>query len=65
MRASFASGILFKSTSGMLTNFVVDDDHLMRLIEEAQKLGKHRTQEEAVETALKEYVHERQQQRNT
>ncbi|HEY4679182.1 MAG TPA: type II toxin-antitoxin system VapB family antitoxin [Candidatus Angelobacter sp.] len=46
-------------------NFVVDDDHLVRLIEEAQKLGRHRTQEEAVETALKEYVHERQQQRNT
>jgi len=49
----------------MLTNFVVDDDHLMRLIEEAQKLGQHRTREEAVEEALKEYVQERQQQRNT
>ena len=36
--------------------FVVDDDDLMRLIEEAQKLGKHPTQEEAVETALKEYI---------
>jgi hypothetical protein len=46
-------------------NFVVDDDHLMRLIEEAQKLGQHRTREEAVETALKEYVQERLQQRNT
>ncbi|HWG40068.1 MAG TPA: type II toxin-antitoxin system VapB family antitoxin, partial [Candidatus Acidoferrales bacterium] len=54
-----------KSTSGMLMNFVVDDDHLMRLIEKAQKLGQHRTQDEAVETALKEYVHERQEQRNT
>lgn len=54
-----------KSISGTLMNFVVDDDHLVRLIEEAQKLGRHRTQEEAVETALKEYVHERQQQRNT
>jgi hypothetical protein len=49
----------------MLMNFVVDDDHLMRLIEEAQKLGQHRTREEAVETALKEYVQERLQQRNT
>jgi metal-responsive CopG/Arc/MetJ family transcriptional regulator len=49
----------------MLKNFVVDDDHLMRLIEEAQKLGQHRTRKEAVETALKEYVQERQQQRNT
>lgn len=48
----------------MLMNFVIDNDHLMRLIEEAQKLGQYRTREEAVETALKEYVHERQQ-RNT
>jgi len=62
MRISFASGILFsvKGTSGMLMNFVVDDDHLMRLIEEARKLGQHRTQEETVETALKEYIHQTQ-----
>jgi hypothetical protein len=40
----------------MRMNFVVDDDQLMRLIEEAQKLGQHRTQEDAVEAALKEYV---------
>jgi metal-responsive CopG/Arc/MetJ family transcriptional regulator len=46
-------------------NFVVDDDRLMRLIEEAQELGQHRTREEAVEDALKEYVQERRQQRNT
>jgi hypothetical protein len=46
-------------------NFVVDDDDLMRLIEEAQKLGQHQTQEDTVETALKEYVHERQEQQNT
>lgn len=46
----------------MFINFVVDDDHLMRLIEEAQKLGQHRTREETVEAALKEYVHEKQQQ---
>jgi hypothetical protein len=46
-------------------NFVVDDDHLMRLIEEAQKLGQHQTQEDAVETALKEYVHQKQQEENT
>ena len=37
-------------------NFVVDDDHLMRLIEEAQKLGQHRTREETVEAELQEYV---------
>jgi hypothetical protein len=42
----------------MLMNFVVDDDHLMRLIEEAQKLGQHQTQEDTVETALKEYIKE-------
>ena len=47
----------------MLMNFVVDDDHLMRLIEEAKKLGLHRTKEEAVEAALNEYVDQRQQQR--
>jgi hypothetical protein len=46
----------------MLMNFVVDDDHLMRLIEEAQELGQHRTQDEAVEAALKEYVQEKTQQ---
>ena len=56
--------ISVKSTSGMLAYFVVDDDDLMRLVEEAQKLGQHRTQEETVETALKEYIHQRQQQRN-
>jgi hypothetical protein len=43
-------------------NFVVDDDHLMRLIEEAQELGQHRTLEEVVEVALKAYIHQRQQQ---
>jgi hypothetical protein len=46
----------------MLMNFVVEDEHLMRLIEEAQKLGQHRTQEEAVETALREYIRQSQQQ---
>jgi putative antitoxin of VapBC-like toxin-antitoxin system len=50
-----------KSTSEMPADFIVDDDDLMHLIEEAQRLGKHRTKEEAVETALKEYIHERQQ----
>ena len=45
----------------MLMNFVVDDDHLMHLIEEAQKLGQHQTQEDTVETALKEYIRQRQQ----
>lgn len=49
----------------MLINFVIDDDHLESLIEEAQELGQHRRKEKAVEAALKEYVHERQEQRNT
>jgi hypothetical protein len=49
----------------MLMNFVVDDDNLIHLLEEAQNLGQHRTKEEAVEAALKEYVQERLQQRNT
>jgi hypothetical protein len=49
----------------MSTYFVVGDEDLMRLIEEAQRLGKHQTKEEAVDTALKEYIHQRQQQRNT
>jgi hypothetical protein len=49
----------------MLMNFVVDNDHLMRLIEEAQEVGQRRHKKTTVETALKEYVHERQEQRNT
>jgi hypothetical protein len=45
--------------------FIVDDDDLMHLIEEAQRLGKHRSKERAVGAALKEFIHERQQQQNT
>jgi Arc/MetJ family transcription regulator len=42
----------------MLTNFAIDD----RLLEEAQKIGNHRTKKETVNAALSEYV-QRQKQR--
>lgn len=41
----------------MPTNLAIDD----RLIEEAKKLGKHRTKKEAVTAALDEYVRRRKQ----
>jgi Bacterial antitoxin of type II TA system, VapB len=40
------------------TNLAIDD----RLIEEAQKLGRHRTKKDAVTTALDEYIQRRKQQ---
>lgn len=43
----------------MPTNLALDD----RLIEEAQKLGNHRTKREAVNAALDEYIRRRKQQR--
>jgi len=42
----------------MATNLALDD----QLIEEAQKLGHHRTKKEAVTAALDEYVKRRRQQ---
>lgn len=42
----------------MPTNLAIDD----RLIEEAQKLGRHRTKEDAVGAALVEYIQRRKQQ---
>lgn len=42
----------------MPTNLAIDD----RLIEEARKLGRHRTKKEAVTAALDEYIKHRQQQ---
>ena len=42
----------------MPTNLAIDD----RLIEEAQKLGRHRTKKDAVNAALDEYVRRRKQQ---
>jgi hypothetical protein len=41
----------------MPTNLAIDD----RLIEEAKKLGKHRTKKEAVTAALDEYVRRHKQ----
>jgi len=40
------------------TNLAIDD----RLIEEAQKLGRHRTKKETVNAALDEYIKHRKQQ---
>ena len=42
----------------MSTNLAIDD----RLIEEAQKLGRHRTKKETVTAALDEYIKRRKQQ---
>ncbi len=41
----------------MPTNLAIDD----RLIQEAQKLGKHRTKKDAVTAALDEYIQRRKQ----
>jgi len=43
----------------MPTNLAIDD----RLIEEAKKLGKHRTKRETVNAALDEYIRRRKQQK--
>ncbi len=42
----------------MPTNLAIDD----RLIEEARKLGNHRTKKDAVTAALDEYIRHRKQQ---
>jgi len=43
----------------MPTNLDLDD----KLIEEAVKAGKHKSKKEAVNAALREYVHSRKQQK--
>jgi Arc/MetJ family transcription regulator len=43
----------------MATNLALDD----KLIEEAVKIGKHKTKKEAVTSALQEYVRFRKQQK--
>jgi hypothetical protein len=40
------------------TNLAIDD----RLLEEAQKVGRHRTKRETVTVALQEYIEHRKQQ---
>jgi Arc/MetJ family transcription regulator len=42
----------------MPTNLAIDD----RLLEEAQKIGRHRTKRETVTAALEEYIERRKQQ---
>jgi Arc/MetJ family transcription regulator len=42
----------------MPTNLAIDD----RLLQEAQKLGRHRTKRETVNAALDEYIRRRKQQ---
>jgi len=42
----------------MPTNLAIDD----RLIEQAKKLGRHRTKKDAVTAALDEYIQRRRQQ---
>ena len=42
----------------MPTNLAIDD----KLIEEARRLGEHKTKKEAVTTALEEYIQHRRQQ---
>jgi len=43
----------------MATNLAIDD----KLIEEARRLGEHKTKKQAVTTALEEYVQRRKQLR--
>ncbi|HMK30503.1 MAG TPA: type II toxin-antitoxin system VapB family antitoxin [Terriglobales bacterium] len=43
----------------MPTNLDIDD----RLLEEAQKVGRHRTKRETVTAALEEYIQHRKQQK--
>lgn len=42
----------------MATNLAIDD----RLLDEAQKIGKHRTKKDTVNAALSEYIQRRKQQ---
>jgi Arc/MetJ family transcription regulator len=42
----------------MPTNLAIDD----RLLQDAQKIGRHRTKRETVTAALKEYIERRKQQ---
>jgi len=43
----------------MPTNLAIDD----RLLEDAQRIGRHRTKKETVTAALQEYIRHRKQQR--
>jgi Arc/MetJ family transcription regulator len=43
----------------MATNLAIDD----KLIEEARRIGEHKTKKQAVTTALEEYIRHRKQQK--
>jgi Arc/MetJ family transcription regulator len=43
----------------MPTNLAIDD----RLLQQAQKIGRHRTKKETVNAALQEYIRHREQQK--
>jgi Arc/MetJ family transcription regulator len=49
---------LLHMETGMPTNLAIDD----QLLEEAQKIGRHRTKRETVSAALQEYIAHRKQQ---
>jgi Arc/MetJ family transcription regulator len=44
-------------SDGMPTNLAIDD----RLLEEARRIGRHRTKKETVNAALEEYIRRRKQ----
>ncbi len=51
--------MLMCKTIHMPTNLAIDD----KLIEEARRMGGHRTKKEAVTTALEEYIRRHKQQK--
>ena len=51
--------IMCKNLHNMATNLALDD----RLIEQARRIGSHRTKKEAVTAALDEYIQRRRQMR--
>ena len=57
-RNGLVSHILMCDNLHMPTNLAIDD----KLIEEARRLGEHKTKKEAVTTALEEYIQHRRQQ---
>lgn len=56
---AFATSLAMCKSSHMATNLAIDD----RLLEEAQKIGGHRTKKATVTEALTEYIQRRRQQR--
>jgi len=50
---------VWKEPTTLPTNLAIDD----RLIDQARRIGRHKTKKEAVTAALKEYIQRRRQQR--